>query len=61
MEDESRQSRSPNQLDEDLRLGSDYRPWQPPTHFKFPQDHGSLADATLRCVGVGMCRRSKAV
>ncbi|HEX3738476.1 MAG TPA: FAD-linked oxidase C-terminal domain-containing protein [Terriglobales bacterium] len=49
----------PNQLDEDLRLGSDYRPWQPPTHFKFPQDHGSLADATLRCVGVGMCRRSE--
>jgi Fe-S oxidoreductase len=49
----------PNKLDEYLRLGSDYRPWQPPTHFKFPHDHGSLADATLRCVGVGACRRSE--
>ncbi len=59
MEDESRQSGHPNKLDEDLRLGADYRPWQPTTHFKFPHDHGSLADATLRCVGVGMCRRTE--
>jgi len=48
----------PNKFDQDLRLGTDYRPWQPTTHFKFPQDHGSLADATLRCVGVGKCRES---
>ncbi|HET9934304.1 MAG TPA: (Fe-S)-binding protein, partial [Polyangiaceae bacterium] len=27
------------------------------THFKFPEDHGSFARATLRCVGVGKCRR----
>jgi Fe-S oxidoreductase len=47
----------PNRLDEDLRLGAEYRPWQPETHFQFPQDHGSLASATLRCVGVGKCRR----
>ncbi len=46
----------PNKLDEDLRLGANYRPWQPETHFKFPQDNGSLAQATLRCVGVGKCR-----
>jgi len=46
----------PNKLDEDLRLGSNYQPWQPQTHFKFPQDNGSLAQATLRCVGVGKCR-----
>jgi Fe-S oxidoreductase len=26
-------------------------------HFKFPEDHGSLAAATVRCVGVGKCRR----
>ncbi|HEY1536004.1 MAG TPA: FAD-linked oxidase C-terminal domain-containing protein, partial [Polyangiaceae bacterium] len=44
-------------LDADLRLGTDYDPWQPKTHFQFPQDHGSFADATLRCVGVGKCRR----
>ena len=46
----------PYKLDEDLRLGADYRPWQPETHFQFPTDHGSLAQATLRCVGVGKCR-----
>jgi FAD/FMN-containing dehydrogenase/Fe-S oxidoreductase len=48
----------PNKFDQDLRLGVNYRPWQPATHFKFPHDHGSLADATLRCVGVGKCRES---
>ncbi|HJT70460.1 MAG TPA: FAD-linked oxidase C-terminal domain-containing protein, partial [Terriglobales bacterium] len=47
----------PNKLDENLRLGPDYKPWQPETHFKFPQDQGSLARATLRCVGVGKCRQ----
>jgi len=46
----------PYRLDENLRLGANYRPWEPQTHFQFPQDHGSLAYATLRCVGVGKCR-----
>jgi FAD/FMN-containing dehydrogenase/Fe-S oxidoreductase len=46
----------PYRLDENLRLGAGYDPWQPETHFKFPADHGSLAAATLRCVGVGKCR-----
>ncbi len=46
----------PHRMDENLRLGADYRPWKPETHFKFPQDEGSLARATLRCVGVGKCR-----
>ena len=46
----------PDRLDENLRLGADYRPWEPQTHFQFPEDHGSLASATLRCVGVGKCR-----
>jgi FAD/FMN-containing dehydrogenase/Fe-S oxidoreductase len=46
-----------NKLDADLRLGPGYKPWQPETHFKFPQDQGSLARATLRCVGVGACRQ----
>jgi FAD/FMN-containing dehydrogenase/Fe-S oxidoreductase len=49
----------PYRLDENLRLGADYHPWQPPTHFQFPEDHGSLADATLRCVGVGKCRHQE--
>jgi FAD/FMN-containing dehydrogenase/Fe-S oxidoreductase len=47
----------PNRLDDNLRLGADYHPWEPPTHFQYPEDHGSLAHATLRCVGVGKCRR----
>jgi FAD/FMN-containing dehydrogenase/Fe-S oxidoreductase len=46
----------PYRLDENLRLGAEYRPWEPQTHFQFPEDHGSLANATLRCVGVGKCR-----
>src|SRR5581483_3574604 len=47
----------PYRLDENLRLGADYNPWQPETHFQYPEDHGSLAHAMLRCVGVGKCRR----
>jgi FAD/FMN-containing dehydrogenase/Fe-S oxidoreductase len=48
----------PYRADENLRLGVTYCPPQPPTHFKFPgDDHGSFSRATLRCVGVGECRR----
>src|SRR5580704_9563698 len=47
----------PYKLDENLRLGADYRPWEPKTNFQFTDDNGSLAQATLRCVGVGKCRR----
>jgi FAD/FMN-containing dehydrogenase/Fe-S oxidoreductase len=48
----------PYPLDKHLRLGSAYRPWEPVTLFKFPGDQGSLARASLRCVGVGKCRRA---
>jgi FAD/FMN-containing dehydrogenase/Fe-S oxidoreductase len=44
-------------LDENLRLGAGYRAPALATHFKYPHDGGSFADATLRCVGVGECRR----
>jgi FAD/FMN-containing dehydrogenase/Fe-S oxidoreductase len=47
----------PYRMDENLRLGEHYLPAQPATHFKFPEDRGSMAYATLRCVGVGKCRR----
>jgi FAD/FMN-containing dehydrogenase/Fe-S oxidoreductase len=47
----------PNRMDENLRLGPEYHPQEPQTHFQFPEDHGSFARATLRCVGVGKCRR----
>jgi FAD/FMN-containing dehydrogenase/Fe-S oxidoreductase len=49
----------PYKLDENLRLGAAYSPWEPKTNFQFPADHGSLAQATLRCVGVGKCRREE--
>jgi FAD/FMN-containing dehydrogenase/Fe-S oxidoreductase len=49
----------PYRMDENLRLGAGYSPWQPETHFKFPHDKGSLAHATLRCVGVGKCRHDE--
>jgi FAD/FMN-containing dehydrogenase/Fe-S oxidoreductase len=47
----------PYRIDENLRLGADYHPWEPATHFRYPEDQGSFARAALRCVGVGKCRR----
>jgi len=47
----------PDRMDENLRLGAGYHPWEPETHFQWPEDHGSFAHATLRCVGIGKCRR----
>src|SRR5207237_6047725 len=49
----------PYRADENLRLGPAYRPATMTTHFAFPDDGGSFADATLRCVGVGKCRRTE--
>ena len=51
----------PNKLDDNLRLGANYAPWEPATRFQFPADHGSLSHAALRCVGVGKCRRDSPV
>jgi FAD/FMN-containing dehydrogenase/Fe-S oxidoreductase len=42
---------------ENLRLGADYKPLQPETHFKFIDDGGSFANAAARCIGVGACRK----
>jgi len=47
----------PYRITENLRLGTDYSPPQPTTHFAYPDDGGSFAHATVRCVGIGMCRR----
>jgi Fe-S oxidoreductase len=47
----------PYRIDENLRLGAGYRPWEPETHFQWPDDYGSFAHVTLRCVGIGKCRR----
>ena len=45
---------------EDLRLGADYKPWEPKTHFAFAENNGSFAAEALRCVGVGACRKQDA-
>jgi FAD/FMN-containing dehydrogenase/Fe-S oxidoreductase len=42
---------------ENLRLGADYKPLEPKTHFAFAADDGSFAKATLRCIGLGACRK----
>jgi FAD/FMN-containing dehydrogenase/Fe-S oxidoreductase len=47
----------PYRLDENLRLGTSYNPPQLRTHFQFPNEEGSFSKATLRCVGVGECRK----
>jgi Fe-S oxidoreductase len=45
------------QLDQNLRLGADYRPVEVSTYFRYPNDHGKFSRALLRCVGVGECRK----
>ena len=45
---------------ENLRLGADYKPLDPKTYFHFPDDHGSFAKATVRCIGLGECRKQDA-
>ncbi|HEY4187431.1 MAG TPA: FAD-linked oxidase C-terminal domain-containing protein [Polyangia bacterium] len=45
--------------EQNLRKGPDYAPRRLKTHFAFPDDGGSFANATARCVGVGACRRSE--
>ncbi|HEY4002246.1 MAG TPA: FAD-linked oxidase C-terminal domain-containing protein [Candidatus Xenobia bacterium] len=47
----------PYRVDENLRLGPEYRPHDPHTHFAFAADGFSFAHASQRCVGVGKCRR----
>ena len=47
----------PYRIDQNLRLGASYRPPQPATSFRFPDDRRSFAFTTTRCVGIGECRR----
>ena len=48
----------PYPITSNMRLGTDYDPPQVKTHFAFPNDNGSFAHATTRCVGIGKCRRT---
>ena len=47
----------PYPIAENLRLGVDYKPARPETHFKYPEDDGSFVKAMERCIGLGMCRK----
>lgn len=40
-----------------LRIGTDYNPRQPTTHFQFPKDNHNFGRTVLRCVGIGNCRQ----
>jgi FAD/FMN-containing dehydrogenase/Fe-S oxidoreductase len=46
----------PYTITDNLRLGPDYNPPQPETHFKYPNDKNAFSRAILRCVGIGACR-----
>jgi FAD/FMN-containing dehydrogenase/Fe-S oxidoreductase len=50
----------PYKLDQNLRWGPTYDPWEPKTHFTFESDHGSFASAANRCVGTAKCRKHDA-
>jgi FAD/FMN-containing dehydrogenase/Fe-S oxidoreductase len=39
-----------------MKLGAEYNPPEPKTHFAYGEDGGSFAHAALRCVGAGKCR-----
>ncbi len=45
---------------ENIRAGDGYKSARPETWFTFAQDGGSFGEATLRCVGVGACRKEHA-
>jgi FAD/FMN-containing dehydrogenase/Fe-S oxidoreductase len=49
----------PYRITDNLRLGTGYRPPPLQSHFAYPEDGGSFAHATLRCVGIGNCRRTE--
>ncbi len=47
----------PYHIDQNLRWGTKYEPWDPRTQFYFKEDHSSFAYAANRCVGAGVCRK----
>ena len=49
----------PYPITSNLRFGADYRPAAVNPHFAYPADGGSFAHATVRCVGIGNCRKTK--
>jgi len=48
----------PYPIASNLKLGPGYRPPRVATHFAYAKDGGSFPHATLRCVGIGNCRKT---
>ena len=48
----------PYRPDQNIRLGTSYRPRQVETHFSYTEDRGGFADAVNRCFGIGKCRHA---
>src|SRR6185437_15379212 len=44
-------------VDENLRWGTHYHPWEPPIHFALEPDRNRFSVAVNRCVGTGKCRK----
>ena len=51
----------PYPVDSYLKLGANYAPLPVKTKFAYPEDGGSFAHATVRCVGAGKCREPHGV
>ncbi len=49
----------PYPIDSNLRIGPDYKPPRTKTSFAFTRDDGNFSKTTLRCVGVGLCRKEE--
>ena len=49
----------PYRVDENLRLGADYKPGGRRSSSPTRDDDGDFAHATVRCVGVGKCRDAR--
>ena len=47
----------PYPITSNLRVGPSWQPQEIRGLFAYPEDRGSFTEATLRCVGVGKCRR----
>ncbi len=50
----------PYRADEHLRMGPDYQPLRPVTHFSFADKQGSFTRAVEHCIGMGKCRATQA-
>jgi Fe-S oxidoreductase len=50
----------PYRADEHLRMGPDYQPLRPITHFSFADKQGSFTRAVEHCIGMGKCRSHQA-